>query len=397
MGNHRVRILFSNLRFALRPQAALALARVFLLRTAIVFLFWSLNAFGAAGSYGGLTNAASIAVWDGLFRGAADVGYRDNVSRTSVEPESSPFVHSSAEVSLIRLADTGSQLSLFLLGEDWRYLESSSVGYEQLASAMAQGSWILGNEFEAGGELQYIYQKQVVDASENDADLRRLLIEGHGFWARPRWRWNWHSAWYCQIEGTALRQLFGNDELDDYLEPSVRVSVAHKYGNRSEVSAGIQTTHRFFDSREQTDTFGSTITNSSLSYWRPEIGAQVRHFWDARRHWRTTTKVSYLWNQDNGTGYYDYDRFLLSQQARWGNDAWDIKANARIGWYGYRTQKVGSDSRDRSYFALDLRIERRLTRKLFVFASAEREWDFSNDPLDEYRDWSASAGVGVEF
>jgi hypothetical protein len=58
---------------------------------------------------------------------------------------------------------------------------------------------------------------------------------------------------------------------------------------------------------------------------------------------------------------------------------------------------VDSERRERSYATLDLRVERRLGKHWFVYASAEGDWNESNDPVDEYNDWMAGAGVGIEF
>jgi hypothetical protein len=342
-------------------------------------------------------SSPTISVWDSLFRGSVGGGFRDNVSRTAIAPESSSFIHSGAEASFIRLSQTGTQFSLFLFGEDWRYLDSSDVPSEQLASASAQALWLLDEHQELSAELQYIYQNQVVDLSETDIDLRRLLVEGHSITARPRYRWNFNSAWALQLEGIGSRQLFSNEEVDDSWEAAGRVSLVHKYGHRSELSLYFQNAHRFFDNWGQYDAAGSAISNSSLVFWRPETGAQLRHFWDKKRHWRTLTRLSYLWNRDNGPGYFDYGRVLFYQQLRWSDARWEIRATARTGHYAYNLQRVAGEKRERTYLIADLRLERRIGKHLFVYGVAEREWNFSNDPLDQYRDWSASGGVGVEF
>lgn len=42
-------------------------------------------------------------------------------------------------------------------------------------------------------------------------------------------------------------------------------------------------------------------------------------------------------------------------------------------------------------------MERWLGKHWFLYAAAEKEWNFSNDPLDDYRDWTAGAGIGAEY
>jgi len=185
--------------------------------------------------------------------------------------------------------------------------------------------------------------------------------------------------------------------LDDYRDASGRVSLIRAYGNKSEISIGYQSLWRLFDTREEFDEFGVIVPDTSLYYWQHEMGARWRHHLDAARHWRTTSKLSYMFNRDNGSGYFDYDRLLFSEQLRWTSGDWEVKANARFGWYFYKVQQIGGENRERAYVVLDLRVERRLGKHWLLYAGGEREWDSSNDPLDEYNDWMAGGGIGFEF
>lgn len=199
-----------------------------------------------------------------------------------------------------------------------------------------------------------------------------------------------------QLQGTAFRQFYA-DALDDFSEAAGRLSLIRSYARRSEVSVSYQSRHRFYDTREQFDSFGVIVPDTHLIYWQNELAAQWRHYWDAARHWRTLTRASYMWSRDNGSGYFDYDRVLLSQQLRWADRGWEVVANARFGWYFYKAQRIGDERRERSYVAADVRVERRLLKHWLLYVAAEHEWNNSNDPLDEYRDWVASGGVCFEF
>jgi hypothetical protein len=223
-----------------------------------------------------------------------------------------------------------------------------------------------------------------------------MLVDGHTFTLRPHWKHKFSPGWAVQLEAVGLRQLYGED-LSDYWETATRVSVIHSYGQRSEVSLGYQPKHIWYDSREEFDTAGVAIPDTSLVYWQHEIGTQWRHHWDEARHWRTTSKFSYMFSQDNASGYFDYDRLLFSQQVRWTNPLWEIKAGARFGWFYYPVQKVGNEQLDRSYLVLDMRVERRLGKHWLLYVMAEHEWNVSNDALEEYNSWMASGGIGVEF
>lgn len=343
------------------------------------------------------TAATNSAVeWDTTARVTTGFGYHDNVLRTSITPENSAFFNTAADVSFLRLAESGAHFTLFLLGDDTRYFDAPSVNYEQFFSGTAQGATPLGTRDELGGVFTYLYQHQVVDVSETEALRTRLLVDGHSLVLRPHWKHTLGGGWALQLEAAGLRQLYEGN-LDDYWEVGGRMSALRNYRRRSEFSLGYQIKQLLFDTREQFDSSGLALPGTTLRYWQHELATQWRHHWDEARHWRSTSKLSYQFSRDNGSGYFDYDRVLFSQQLRWSAAPWEIKATGRFGWYLYDTQLVGTEKRERSYAAIDLRVERRLGKHWLIYASAEREWNFSNDPLDEYRYWMSSAGVGVEF
>lgn len=343
-----------------------------------------------------ITNQPPLAVWDVLVRAEVGGGYRDNVLQTQVAPESSPFVSVAADASFIRLSETGSEFTLFLMGQDMEYSDAPSVSGERFVSGTMQFSRPITLQDKLGVELQYLYQKQVLDVSETEVDLARVLVEGHSFTLRPKWNHKLGTNWETRLEAIGQRQIYSGD-LGDFWEAGGKLTLARSYGYRSELSLNAQSVHWIYDDREQTDSQGNEISGTSLVFWRPEVFGQWRHRWDEQRHWTTTTKAGWLHNQDNGSGYFDYDRFQLTQKLRWRQGAWEIAAGARLGWYFHQVQKEGSEHRERSYVTLDLRVERRLGKHCFVYAMGERDWNWSNDPLDEYNDWMASAGVGVEF
>lgn len=342
------------------------------------------------------TNTEPAAVWDNTARVTTGFGYRDNVMRTSVAPESSGFVNVAADASFIRFAESGAYLTFFLLGDYTKYFDAPSVGYEEFFSGMAQAVTPLGLRDELGGQFNYLYQHQVLDVSETEAVLTRMLVDGHTYTLQPYWKHRFTTNWALQLEVSGLRQLYGGD-LSDYWETATRLSLIRTYGYRSELSFGYQPKHIWYDDREQFDSAGVAIPDTSLYYWQHEVGAQWRHYWDEARHWRSTTKGSYLLSRDNGTGYFDYHRVLFSEQLRWANPLWEIRAGARFGWYYYPEQMVGGDNLERTYVTADLRIERRLGKHWLLYVVAEREWSFSNEPLEEYNDWMAGGGAGVEF
>ena len=47
--------------------------------------------------------------------------------------------------------------------------------------------------------------------------------------------------------------------------------------------------------------------------------------------------------------------------------------------------------------SVDLRVERRLAKHWFVYAAADWNWNYSNEPLDQYRDWTGRRRGGCRI
>jgi len=343
-----------------------------------------------------VTNRRPIAIWEPMGEVETSVGFRNNVLRSSIDIESSAFFQTSGDISLMRYSETGSYLMLYVLGDDIRYSDAPSVNYEQFLSAAAEISVPATDRDELGLLASYLYQHQVVDASETEVNIQRILVLGHSAALRPHWKHLFDNGWAARLDGSVFRQIYEND-LDSYSETDRMISLIYGYGHRSEALVGYQSTQRYYDTREQYDEAGAAVAGTDLVYHQHEISSTWRHYWDAARHWRTLSRLSYLLSHDNGSGYFNYERLLFRQQVRWDNGKWHVRTNARFGWYFYPIQKIGNEDRARSYARLDFKVERQLTKYLMLFTAGEYEWSMSNDPLDEYQSWMISSGIGFEF
>lgn len=337
-----------------------------------------------------------IAIWEPMGALSVGMGFRENVLRSGISSENSPFYQVSGDASVMRYSETGAYLLLYFLGEDIRYSDAPSVNYEQFLSVAAKLSAPFSENDEAGVKLDYFYQHQVIDASETEVDQQRVLVLGHGATFRPYWEHAFQNGWAAKLEGTVMRQVYEHT-LDDYWESERLLHLMYGYGHRSEVLVGCETTLRFYETREQYDAAGQPVAGTDLVYSQHEAVTKWKHYWDAGRQWRTVTRLSFMLSSDNGSGYFDYERALFREQVRWDNGKWRISAGGRLGWYHYVMQKIGDENRTRSYAVLDLRIERMLGEYLVLYASGEHEWSESNDPLDDYRSWQVSSGIGLEY
>jgi hypothetical protein len=350
----------------------------------------------AASSAAAATNRSPVAVWDVSVRTEVGVGYKHNVLLTSVAPESSPFVSVAADASFIRLSETGSELTMFFLGQDMQFSDVPSVDGERFASGVMQYAQPVGLGNKLGIELSSLYQNQVMDVSESETNLARMLVEGVDVSLSPKWSHTFGAGREVRCEIFGGPQLYAGD-LDSYWQTGAKLAFVQGYGNKSEVSLSPQFAYWLYDGREQTDAEGANIPGTTMAYWRPEVAGQWRHNWDEQRRLTTTTKLGWLWNQDNGSGYWNYDRLTLGQRVRWRSGKWETAVGVRLGWYFYTLQTVDGEPRERFYTTVDVRVDRSLGKRWFVYANAEADWNWSNEPLDTYNDWTAGAGVGAEF
>lgn len=336
-----------------------------------------------------------IVIWSAGTFVSESLGYRENVLRSSTGSESSAFLQSSVDASLIRFSDSGSLFMLYVFGEDTRYFDAPSVNYEQLFSGTAKLSLPVGARNETGLEANYLYQHLVFDASVDEVNLERILVRGHSAYLRPYWK---HVAglWEAQMEGAVARQEFEHT-LDDYWEGEGEARLTRNYGVKSKVSVGYAPLCRRYDTRQQFDDNGSAVPGTELTYLQNEADGEWQHYWDAARSWRSMTKLGFMANRDNGSGYFDYDHFFFREQIRWKEGPWVVEGSVRLGWYRYKKQRIDGELLYRSYTLADFRCERWFGEEWNLFCAGEHEWNQSNDPLDECRSWMVKFGVGYEF
>ena len=148
------------------------------------------------------------------------------------------------------------------------------------------------------------------------------------------------------------------------------------------------------------DAGGGTVTNSVRRASHHEVQFGWRHFWDAKRHWRSSTRLGYRHSVENVSGYFDYDRYELVHQVRFKTERWELSAEGRLAHYRFPVQTVSNadpEKRRRTDLRATLRAERQLTAHLRLYAHYEYERSDSNQILDEYAVNTFSTGFSVEF
>jgi len=353
----------------------------------------------ASAAYPRAAEPAKPPVWSRALNLKGALGYKDNVLLRNYPRGGSGFWETAADFSAIRLNQAGGpNWTFFATVEDRRYFNSDEVQKEQLFLAHAKVEQELREGWKTGAVLQYLFADQVFDASDSEELLSSIQLRSHNFLAAPFISASLPRQSRIELKFNARRQEFGQP-LDDYWEIGPQWVFTKTYGHRSELFAGYSFEHRPYDTRRQTALNSRSIPGTSLRFNQHEFEAGLNHSWDAPRHWRTRLRFAYERNDENGTGYYDYDRFRLSARMGYYAKDWEATLGARATHYAYDLQPVPGGDEIRRFWesSVELRFERVLWRKLRGFAVWERELVSSNDESEEYRANTILAGAEWEF
>ena len=339
-----------------------------------------------------------VSMWDRTTNLRGAFGYKDNILLSNSNPEQSAFWQTGLDFSLLRIADSGSTISLFFSGEDRRYFSAESINKEQLFLTQAKFSWEIGQNWEAGLPVNYSYIDEVFDASATEQILEPQPVISHRFSVSPyvSYKLPWESTLELKFYGD--RQLL-NDPLDDYWEYGPQLTWRKTYGYRSEVSLSYTYRLRPYDTKGFVTFDFEEIPGTSLIFRQHEFEFVLNHSWDEPRRWRTRTRLAYTRNEENGTGYYDYNRYRFAQRAGYYGATWQVVVEGKVLNYDYLRQPVADSGDIRNWweYILGLRVEKNLLPKLKLFLETEHEWVDSNNPIEEYHVNTVMSGIDWEF
>jgi hypothetical protein len=340
-----------------------------------------------------------IRLWNlsGDLRGG--FGCRDNVLLSHTNAQGSAFWMSGAEMMVFRLPTRGWQFSFFAEASDTRYFNSPSADNEQLALAVAQLSKDFGNGWKSALGLNYLFQNQVFDYSDaytNQSSIGQIV--GHTF--TPRWalRKTLGAIW---VEGelSGTRQWLATP-LDSYWQFGPRAAAGYGWGRGSELALSYQYTRLDYDSREQVNRAGAAITNTALALNTHITELSLTQFWDQKRHWQTITTAGFETSLDNGSSFYNYDCYHLSERVRYRDAKWEVAARGRLNHHEYSTQTVSATDtalRRKTMINLTLRVERKLAKHLKAHASYDWDRSISNLEFDDYQANVVMGGLALTF
>jgi len=325
-------------------------------------------------------------------------GYKDNVTLSHAAPEASPFFRAAADAMVFNLDLTGPQFTAFVSGEHRQYFSAPALDDEQLVFGEAQVKLPIHDHAVASLAADYIYQNQVLDVSTTETEREAIRVRGHTLTARPRWQVSLLQSAWIGLEAPLARQYL-DEPLDDYWEGGPKIELGWK-ARRSELTVDYQAARRAYDDLAALDANGAPLPDEPRRFTEHIARLSWRQYWNVRKRWRTTARLGFKANRDNGGGYFDYNRLSGSGEIRYRTDQWDLKAGARASFYQYLVQPAGPNDpsrRERTEVILTASAERKLTRWLWLTAQFEHERIWSNEILDTYTVNTVTGGLKCEF
>lgn len=312
-------------------------------------------------------------------------GYNDNPRLSAVNPTGSALVAGGGDFMVFRDGEEGHEANLFVSAEQVGYLEEG-IDPETLVIAQADYTRRWSSGWLAGASMEYLYLRQVYDASEVVGVPVVIPTRGHTWSFRPKAGHEWESGWSVEVAGDLTYQWLA-DPLDSYWDRGVDLTVTWEPGirDRLQVNGGIL--RRSFEDRLARAGDGELL-DRVLAYDQAEVEALWSRVWDDRRRWRTTLRGGYRVSVDNGGGVFDYDRWGASVLVRHVAKRWEVRLDARARWYLYPGQvggEMGSGSRRRTDVTLTGRGEYEVWRNLRVFVQYTLEDSDENAEFADYR------------
>lgn len=329
----------------------------------------------------------------------AGAGYRDNVLLSPAQPQSSAFGLANLEFFAYRLPIDETEVTFFASGEHKQFADVRETDKEQLVIASVSVKRRFGNVGTGALAVQYFYMDQVFDASTTEFDVGVVVARGHSLSGRPRFDLDLGLRTRLEFEGIVGYQWF-KSPLDDYLETGPRIGLSHEFRDRSQVGLSYQLIHRDYATRTQVSTEGVPLAGTELTYEMHRFELAWRQNWNNKRTFRTTAKLGIEAVHDNGSGYFDYQRYFGDASVRYEPGSWGAKAQLNLSHYEYPIQTAtidDSERRHKTLLTLTLAATKRLTKRINLFAEYEYEESAANTDFDEYDVNTISGGLEAEF
>jgi hypothetical protein len=339
----------------------------------------------------------AVSPWSGGLTLRTWSGFNDNPQLSSLNEVGSGFVGGGGDLLLFRLAEDGLWVSFFASLDHIGYL-AADLDPETVAIASAEIRQTWASGWSLGAMMDYLYFKQVFDASEIQGVPLIVSARAHTWSFKPLVGWAINEEVSLELQVEATREWLG-EPLDDLWDVGTKITARWDAEPVGELAVSYGFRQRRFASRPTRDAEGNPLPET-LAYSQHEVEATWTKTWGPEERWRTTLRTGLRQNLDNGSGFFDYDRVQVGAGIRYVGTHWELRADARWRWYTYPVQRVGgpeSPSRRRSEISVTARGEWKFNEHLRAFAEYTLESSDENVAATDYNVNSISGGLELDL
>jgi hypothetical protein len=339
-------------------------------------------------------------LWDKDVVLRTGVGYKDNVLLAPSGGEGSGFVSSGLDLTLFRLPLDGWEFNLTMVGEDVRYFRKpAGLSGEDLFLSSAQLQRYFRSAWRVGLEVRYSYVDQVLQEVLSVGGFRTIEAKGNTLGVRPFVRRELSTNWWVQLEAPLARDWW-QAPLDASWKWGGQAGLGFSYGTHSQVVLEGGGSYLPHDEWLARDPAGIELTGKKLALWREVAELKWDQHFGAKEHWSTVSRLGFTHSRDNGGGFYDFNRYYVSQELRYHTSDWELKGSAGFSYYQFPVQTIATPPAPTLHlgtFHVNFRAERRIYKSFRSFATYEFEQTDSNDPASQYAYHLWAGGVSWEF
>jgi len=348
-------------------------------------------------------------LWDEQISLSSGLGYNNNVLLSAFNPQGSAFFINGLDLVVMRLPLDGWQVVGAITGDDIRYWHNVGTSREDSFIASLRVERELPDGWQAGLEARGLYEDQVLDVTTSLGVPATELVEGYGIMGIPSLRKALMAGLWLKLEVPVTRWNF-DAPLDDYWEFGPVVTVGCDFGKRADVTLSYGASYQQHDEWVALDQYGRPLPQL-LEIFQDRVELAWHQYWDSRQRWRSSTRLIFAYNEDNGGGWFNYYQYQAVEDLRWQTADWKITGRAQLAYEDYPVQTIEPHNPEtlyRNLLDLSLEVERRLFKGLKAFGKVEYQRAISNqlglDPISnetgsagDYNGTTVSGGVRWEF
>lgn len=332
--------------------------------------------------------------WQFSTEAEAAFGYRSNPLLAAFDRTGSTVTQTNINALIWRLPIDGFEWSNLLDVTTSQYSDPS-INDAWLGIFRSAIRWQLDSTSEMSVIGRYVYHDEVIDASslESGFGSTRARLRSPGLEAgyKRQIGESWRASGKLSFDFSDFQA-----PLDDFRSYVAGFELERGLGGWGWLTAKADLMWRDYVSREQAAVGGRDLPGTYLSVLRPGFGVSYELRGGGDWRWTTQVETEYRRNNDNASGWYDYDQYTARAAITLDGGPWHVEADGE--WTGYRylvqTEGFGDPPKRRhDGWTFTGRFEREIGQSWCVFLEFELDLSRSNDPFLVYDDALTLAGL----